>query len=309
MSRRMIESGCAGASISRGTGSSTIRSEGDRHGGAATGPAVGLIGKQVLQTQQRDPLDLRQRRAELLLGVVVQAAFERGQDGVPAATLRGDHERKAEPGLVRLVQRAKAVVLRGRATIEPGARLLGAGRLGKLAPHGQLSGQIGMQSDQRQLAVATGGAQHRAQGIVQTPNAVVYRPETRIPHRLGNPGRVLEHAAEAGDKLGPAHLARRLVRHARTCSRWKRGECHGSPDSPIIGAIVICGPALARSFATARIGPVRPVVVVRAAIDTNDLTPPGMCYDSTTGKPPRRRSARGEATETWLERPRPASAS
>ena len=70
-----------------------------------------------------------------------------------------------------------------------------------------------MGADERQPAVAWGGAQHRDHGFVKPLQAMERR---RRPGALGDPGGMLEHAAKGGDERVAAHFRQRRGGNALT---------------------------------------------------------------------------------------------
>ena len=105
----------------------------------------------VDEPQPGDPADLPQGRGPLLVGGMLQANGEGGQDGLGAVVTGADHKRKAEPLVVGGIVATEGCPLVVREIEEPGGRLLG-GRLGReVACRGRLADEVGMAADEVQL--------------------------------------------------------------------------------------------------------------------------------------------------------------
>ncbi len=84
-----------------------------------------------LQTQADDLADLVERRGDLGVAVVGEAALHRGEDARLVGQAHADDEGEAEFLPVGGVERVEAVELRLGQPVEPGAGLLGRARLGE----------------------------------------------------------------------------------------------------------------------------------------------------------------------------------
>ena len=88
---------------------------------------------------------------------------------------------------------------------------LGRRGRGELAADGEPPGQIGMGTQELQPAFARRRLDRLDHGRMQRLDAIVGRPQARVIHRLGDPGRMLVDAAEAFHELRPGHGGRPLA--------------------------------------------------------------------------------------------------
>jgi len=71
-----------------------------------------------------------------------------------------------------------------------------------------------MGAEHAELAVMVGGAEHGGKGGVEPLSCVLIMAEPGFPGRLGDPGRMLEHPAEADDEQVAVHGAGARNAHA-----------------------------------------------------------------------------------------------
>ena len=123
--------------------------------------ARGVLAELVVQAQFGHAVDVAQRLGEFEVGVVRQAALERGDDLAPvqpraARAAHGQHEGPAELGVVGGVELLQVRKLFGRAIGQARLALFIRAFGGEvLADHG-LAGQFGVGADQLQLRVVAG---------------------------------------------------------------------------------------------------------------------------------------------------------
>lgn len=167
----------------------------------------------ILETQPRDPRDLRERRRDFARSIVGRAAFERREDRELVVLSGADHERKPEAGAVGVVGGIEAPDLLRGELVEPGRRLLSAGRRGEPPFARESSGEIGMRRDQLELPLDGRGLDDVDQRRVQ---AVEIGEGTALPCRGGDPRRAFESEADGGDECGLIRCVERgETRHPR----------------------------------------------------------------------------------------------
>ena len=112
----------------------------------------------------------------------------------------GDDEGEAELRLVGVVELGEAGALGVGQGVEAGAGLLGGG-LGRQALRGgELAGEVGVGLEDGEALLRAGGAEGAGEGVGEADGGVVGGAELEVEGALGDPGGVLEDAAEAGDE-------------------------------------------------------------------------------------------------------------
>src|SRR5579885_747955 len=134
---------------------------------SASSRAGSSLSSELLQAEQRDPVHLVRRGAELGCGVVAEPPLEGGEDLAARAALHRHDEGKAEPFLVGVVQGGEAPVLLRRAGVEARAGLLGGRSSRQPSAQRQPPREVRMGLQERELALPGGRLDDRRQGGLQ----------------------------------------------------------------------------------------------------------------------------------------------